>query len=64
MKAFAPSTPFTCNDIKSTTASKMLYRKLLTPHPVPAPSALLPNTEHDCICASCSGARSHQASCT
>eukprot|EP00957_Ditylum_brightwellii_P098526 7505683-Ditylum_brightwellii.AAC.1 len=37
----------------------MLYRKPLTPHPVPAPSALLPNTEHDCGCASCSGAKSH-----
>eukprot|EP00957_Ditylum_brightwellii_P083257 6330331-Ditylum_brightwellii.AAC.1 len=42
----------------------MLYRKPLTTHPVPAPSALPPNTEHDCGCASCSGAKSHGASCT
>eukprot|EP00957_Ditylum_brightwellii_P005739 437749-Ditylum_brightwellii.AAC.1 len=42
----------------------MLYRKPLTPHPVPAPSALMPNTEHDCGYALCSGAKSHGASCT
>eukprot|EP00957_Ditylum_brightwellii_P003819 290087-Ditylum_brightwellii.AAC.1 len=42
----------------------MLYRKPLTPHPVPAPSVLPPNTEHNCRCASCSDAKSHGASCT